>query len=771
MKTFVLLTIILILCINFPERGQNKEVKISGLITDASTGEALIRTNILLYKDTLSLSSSPLRGAVTNQFGFYVIPDIQPGDYFLIARYIGYKTAVRELKVEGLKPTFSFNIELEPENIKLQEVIVKGEKKSTPEISTVDISPDLLKKLPSLSGEVDLFRALQMLPGVATVSELSNGLYVRGGSPDQTLTLVDGIIIYNPSHLGNFASTFNSDAIKDVRLIKGAFPAEYGGRLSSVLDVKLRSGTKESNKGIISLGAVNSHASFEGPLGENATYMISGRKMYYDLFQKKFDKNSTIPRYNFYDISGKVTRNLSEQSVLFVSGMYSQDNVYSPASSNTSYDISWKNFAAGLNWIQINSNSIFTNSLVSYVDYNFKSIITDSLTPGTLSNYFSTSDLKDFSVRQNVEIHWNESNTSKMGFDLAFHNYHLLYSDLYDPIIETDPFAGFDLNSLEGSLYLQNESHITSALFTNIGARVYYFDKQKSLSFEPRISADYSLFSKFRIKGAFAIAHQFLHLIVRNDIALPTDLWYPSTKNIIPGKSIQYVGGFDYTLPDYYFSIEGYYKSLKNLYEFKNNPSLDPRKNNIDDQFVKGEGEAYGVEFFINRTLGAFTGWAGYTLSWTREKFDELNAGKVFYPRYDRRHDVSVVLTYEPDERWTFGATWVYASGQGFTLPIGQYLFNGTGLEESSGINYNYTERNGYKLPPFHKLDLSTSYKFIWAGLKWEAFLNIYNVYNRNNAFARYVIYEKNAEGNDVPKLKQVSLFPVIPMVGIKLEF
>ncbi len=771
MKNFIPITVILFILISSSGLGQNKDIKISGLITDASTGEALIRTNILLYKDTLSFDNPPLSGAVTNQFGFYVIPDIQPGDYFLIARYIGYKTAVRELNVDDAKPTFSFNIVLEPENIKLEEVVVRGEKKKTLEISTVDISPDLLKKLPSLSGEIDLFRALQMLPGVATVSEISNGLYVRGGSPDQTLTMVDGIIVYNPSHLGNFASTFNSDAIKDVKLIKGAFPAEYGGRLSSVLDVKLRSGTKESNKGIISLGAVNSHATFEGPLGKDATYMISGRKMYYDLLQENFDKSSTIPRYNFYDLSGKVTSNLSEQSVLFVSGMYSQDNIYSPAAENTSYDISWRNFAAGLNWIQINTNSIFTNSLVSYVDYNFKSVINDSLTPGTLSNYYSSSDLKDFGVKQNVEIHWNEENTSKVGFDLAFHNYHLLYSDVYNPIIETDPFAGFDLNSLEASLYLQNESHITKDLFANIGGRVYYFDKQKYLSFEPRVSADYSPFSKFRIKGAFAIAHQFLHLVVRNDIALPTDLWYPSTKNITPGKSIQYVGGFDYTLPEYYFSIEGYYKSLKNLYEFRNDPTLDPRNNNIDDQFVHGEGEAYGVEFFINRTLGDFAGWIGYTLSWTREKFNELNAGKIFYPRYDRRHDVSVVLTYEPDDHWTFGTSWVYASGQGFTLPIGQYIFNGTGLDESSGINYNYTERNGYQLPPYHKLDLSTSYKFIWAGLNWEAFLNIYNVYNRNNAFARYVTYEKNAAGNDVPKLKQVSLFPIIPMVGIKLEF
>ena len=750
---------------------QQKEFKVSGLITDASTGEALVGTNILLYKDTLNLSVPAYRGTVTNQFGFYVITALPVADYFLIVRYIGYKTVIREIKLISAEPVLKMNIEMQPENVELEEVVVKGEKKKTPDVSTIDVSPEILKKLPSLTGEVDVFRALQMLPGVTTVSEISNGLYVRGGSPDQTLTLVDGLIIYNPAHLGNFASTFNSDALKDVKLIKGAFPAEYGGRLGSVLDIKLRSGTKESNKGIISLGAVNSHATFEGPMGENTTYMISGRKMYYDFFQRRFDKNSTVPRYNFYDLNAKITRTLSDESILFISGMYDQDNIYNPPSNNTSYNIGWRNIAVGLNWIQLNSNSVFTNSFLSFVDYNFHSSINDSLTPGTITNYYSSSDLKDIDVRQKMELHWNQNNITKMGFDLAMHFYDLLYSDIYDPSIETDPFAGFNLTSLEASFFIQDEAHLTDNLHANIGGRAYYFNQQKYLSFEPRISIEYEPFSKFRLKAAYAIAHQFLHLIVRNDVALPTDLWYPSTKTVKPGKSSQYVFGCDYTLPQYYFSVESYYKRMKSLYEFKNSPQLNPRNKNIDDQFTEGEGESYGVEFFINRTFGNFTGWIGYTLSWTRSQFDELNAGRVFYPRYDRRHDVSFVLTFEPDKNWTFGTTWVFSSGQGFTLPTGQFIFTGIGLNETTGVNFNYTERNGYKLPSYHKLDLSASYKFGWVNLQWEAFLNIYNVYNRNNAFAQYVTFEKNSNGDDVPTLKQISLFPMIPMAGIKLEF
>ncbi|HEY6906374.1 MAG TPA: TonB-dependent receptor, partial [Ignavibacteriaceae bacterium] len=586
MKISVLITILIFSSVSTAFPQQHKEMKISGLITDASTGEALISTSILLYKDSLNPSAPPFSGAVTNQFGFYIIPGVPPSDYFLVARYIGYKTAVRELNIDGSESAFRLNIELEPEGIKLEEVIIKGEQKKTPDISSIDVSPDLLKKLPSISGEVDLMRALQMLPGVSMVSEFSNGLYIRGGSPDQTLTLVDGIIIYNPAHLANFASTFNTDALKDVKLIKGGFPAEYGGRLSSVLDVKLRSGTKEANKGIISLGVVNSHATIEGPIGENATYMFSGRKMYYDFLQKKFDANSSVPRYNFSDFSGKITRNLTDQSILFLSGMYNRDNIYSPPAQNTGYGISWENLALGLNWIQINSNSIFTNSQISYVNYYFKSSINDSLTPGTLSNYFSSSDLKDFDIRQSVELNWNEQNTSKIGFDLTAHNYHLLYSNVFNPVIESDPFAGFSLNSIEASMYLQNEFHISDKFLTNAGLRIYYFDKQKYLSFEPRVSLGYSPFSKFRVVTSFAIADQYLHLIVRNDIALPTDLWYPSTENVTPGKSIQYILGFNYTLTDYFFSVESYYKQMKHLYEFQDNPKLDPRNKNIEDQFT-----------------------------------------------------------------------------------------------------------------------------------------------------------------------------------------
>ena len=284
---------------------------ISGFVTDAITGEAIVGANILLFKDSLNFNKPPITGTATNKFGYYVIPSLEQGEYYLIARYIGYKTNLSSITISDTKKNKVYPIQLTQENIKLEEVIIEGKRADIPINSTIDVSPELLAKLPTMSGEVDLFKSLELLPGVNKSSEISSGLYIRGGSPDQTLTLVDGVIVYNPAHLGNIASTFNSNAISDLRLIKGAFPAEYGSRLSSLLDIKLRSGTKERDKGTIGLGVINSYATFEGPLEENSTYMVSGRYMYYDILQKNFSNNSTVPRYNFYDINAKLNYILS----------------------------------------------------------------------------------------------------------------------------------------------------------------------------------------------------------------------------------------------------------------------------------------------------------------------------------------------------------------------------------------------------------------------------------------------------------------------------
>jgi hypothetical protein len=754
---------------------QSKQLTISGFTRDASSGEMLLGSNILLYKDSLNLKSEPYRATSSNNHGFFAIPKITKGKYFLLISSLGYKTKIEELTVTIAQGKMSFNIDLEKINLELDEVVVKGEKKNKTGISTIDIAPEILQQLPSFSGEVDLFKSLQTVAGVKTAGELSTGLYIRGGSPDQTLTLVDGVNVYNPTHLGNFASTFNSIAIQNVNLIKGAFPAEYGGRLSSVLDIKLRAGTKEKEKINLGLGLVNSYLMFEGPLKENATYMLFGRLMYYDFIQKNIDNNSSVPRYNFKDINTKLTYTLSESNILSVSGMLTYDDLYSPQNNNDlKYDINWENKTLSLNWLNIGSNSLFINNSISYVNYKFRSLLRQERESGRLSDYFASSILDDFVIKTNADIYWNENNILKVGGELAIHFYNLIYSDIYDQLVEEDPGFGTDIFATEASMYLQNDWKVTNNFTANVGGRIYFFKNSKYLDFEPRLSFAYNLSDYFTVKTAYAIAHQFLHLIVRNDISLPTDLWYPSTAKTQPGKSSQYVLGFESQFNDgtYLVSVESYYKEMKNLYEFKNGANFDHNKP-LDEVFTKGKGEAYGIEFFLNKRAGKFTGWIGYTLSWTKRKFDELNIGRIFYPRYDRRHDLSLAIVYNIINNLTFGATWVYSTGKGFTMPLGQYTFKTPVLGLENVLQYNFTERNEFRLPSYHKLDLSLQYSFNYNSFPLKAYLNLLNVYNRKNAFGYYLTPENLQENSSTEsvKIKQITLFPFIPTFGLIMEF
>jgi len=752
---------------------QTTEYNISGFIKDAITGEVLIGANILLYKDSLNTRSQYFRGTTSNNYGFYALPKLQECNYYLIARYLGYKNAVRAIL--HLKENKShFNIDLSPEYIKKEEIIITGKKSDKTLISNIDISPDLLSKLPSLSGEADLFKLLAMLPGVKSESELSSGLYIRGGSPDQNLTLVDGMTEYNPAHIGNIASTFNSDAVQDIRLIKGAFPAEYGGRLSSILDIKLRSGTKEKNIGTIGLGLINSFFSLEGPVGNNSTYMIAGRGMYYDAYQKQFNKNSVIPRYNFYDLNSKINYVISEENNLSISLLYSKDNLYSPPSvQDINYGTDWNNLSFGLNYLHINSKSLLISSEFYFVDYGFRTLIINNSAQSVTDNFFSSSRLRDYTLKQNVEVHWLEDYILKTGIELTAHQYDLLYSTAYNPIIEIDPYAGNSLFSLEAALYFQSEMQLTAQLKLNAGLRFYYFGENKYFNAEPRLELAYAITDNTIIKTAYAFTHQFLHLIVRNDVSLPTDLWYPSTKNILPASSAQYVFGFDryFEGQDYLLSLESYYRNMENLYEYKNSAQLNSAISSVENQLVKGKGEAYGVELFFNKKAGDLTGWLGYTLSWTRRQFDDLNGGAIFYPKYDRRHDVSIVIAYNLSDSWSAGATWTYASGARYSLPAGQYQFTEISPGTGSNLYVDYPELNNDQLPAFHKLDLNLTYKFSMFNLPIESYINIYNLYNRQNPFAQYVSTEVDINGNKTTKLKQLVLFPFIPTFGFNVKF
>lgn len=750
---------------------QQLNCTISGIVKDSISGQAIIGASVVLYTDT-NFTNSPLRGAITNRFGFYSIPDIPGGDYYIVIRSLGYRTITKEIQIKTEQKSLRLNFALIEEGVVLPEVLIKEKRESdiSSQISVINISPELIKTLPSMTGEVELFRTLQLLPGIKVSTEISSGLYIRGGSPDQTLTLVDGVIVYNPSHLGNFASTFNTDAISDLKLIKGAFPANYGGRLSSVIDIKLREGSRDRLKSKFGLGMISSNFMVESPLGNNSTIMISGRRMYYDALQQIFYSSSILPRYNFYDFNGKMTWNLNDANWLTISGLFGKDKLYAADKGTIGYDINWANRTLNLSWTSITSPILFSVTSVSFTNYVFQVFLEDR--EGSSTNYFTHSDLSDLNFKRETELFPSESNKLKFGAEVSIHNFKLSSSDFF--LNEVDREANLNNNqiSLESVVYLSDEIKLSKYFSTNLGLRTYYFKERRKLSLEPRLSISFIPFDEFFIRAAYARAHQFLHMITRNDISLPTDLWYPSNEKIEPARSDQFVVGTETYLYDgvYQLSVEGYYKSLNNILEF--NPAANFSINSkLEDQLISGKGEAYGVEFLINKRVGELNGWIGYTLSWTRRKFSEINRGRIYYPRYDRRHDFSVVLSYSFLNNWNLSASWVYGTGQAYTLPTGQFGFSEIG-KSSNEIRFDYLSRNTYRLPDYHKLDLSAGYKFKINEMQCQLILSFFNLYNRKNPFAQYITYEADPiSGNKIPKLKQLTLFPFIPSLSFNAQF
>jgi len=778
-KQFFISLITLFSVVLLSERGisQQRTVTVNGIVSEAVTGEVLIGANVLIYSDSLK-SNLPIRGGATNRYGFYSLPGIPTGTYYLFVTSIGFETIQQKIEITTKEPSLRLDFKLIKQAVKLDEVIVQDKKTAFTETSsTIEVEPYVVKQLPSIGGETDVFRALQLLPGVTAATEISTGIYVRGGSPDQNLTLVDGVVVYNPSHLGGFASTFNSDALQNIKLMKGAFPAEYGGRLSSVLDVTMREGTREKFVGTAGINMISSRVTLEGPLEDKATYILSGRSMYLDKILPAIPNADPIPRYSFYDLNGKVNYNLSESNKISISGFFSQDNLIEPpANKDVGFDIGWGNSTINLTWTSINSASIFTNTSLMYTNYSFSTLIKDKSPVKDPLDFFTSSVINDFLLRRDMQIFAGENHTIKTGAEVVYHNFSTTTSDYFIQELKYKENYGTSVQAVEASIFLQDEWKIFDNFSTNFGTRLYYFQNQKFLRAEPRISLTYNIFERFILRGSFAVAHQALHMLTRNDIYLPTDVWYPSTKDVTPSRAIQGAVGFEASSFDqtFLFSVEAYYKDLKDIYEYKEGANFS-FNTEFEKQLTSGRGEAYGLEFFLNKRIGSVNGWIGYTTAWTRRHFELLNAGNSFYPRYDRRHDISIVVTYEPMKNLNFGATWTYGTGQAFALPIGQYSFVGISTPTSDNkeaLYYNYSERDAFRLPPFHKLDLSCKYTILWNDNSLEFALSIYNAYNRNNPFSKYIGYKiDEATGEKIPVLKQFTLFPFLPTLGVNFKF
>ena len=780
---------------------QNKST-LSGTITDAESGEAIINAKIYI--------PAIRQGAVTNTYGFYSLT-VESGKHIVEFRSGGMETVAKEF---DLTEDVVFNIEMSSEIKSIGEVTIsakKGENVNSARIGQIDLDVEKIKTLPAFMGEVDIIKAIQLLPGVSSVSEGGQGFYVRGGGPDQNLVLLDEGVVYNAAHLFGFFSVFNVDAVKSVTLIKGGMPANYGGRMSSVLEVHMNEGNNKKFKIKGGLGVISSRLTLEGPLKKDkGSFIVSARRTYIDVIMKAAIPESSPfsgSSYYFYDLNLKLNYKLTEKDRIYLSGYYGKDVfTYGNKTDAFSVDMPWGNGIAALRWNHLFSNKLFMNVTSTFSDYQFKF--------GSEQDEFRfalKSQITDIGGKVDFTYFPSTRHKLKWGAEYIYHTFNPTSVSAASQDIVFDTGEAQKLYSHESAVYVLDEFDLNEKIKLNAGLRysmyqhvgpfkryikgdisnpdsVVNYSKGDLIKFysglEPRLSGRWLLSETSSIKAGYSYNYQYVHLTSLSAVSLPTDIWYPSTDKAKPQKGWQGSLGYFHNFKDdkYETSVEVYYKGMKNLIEYKEGALPGDNVNdNTDNILVFGTGQAYGIEFFVKKAYGKLTGWIGYTLAKTERKFPDLNSGKVFPAKYDRRHDLSIVAGYKLNERWTFGAAFIYATGNTLTLPTSWYV-------QEQNLLFNYGARNSTRMAPYHRLDLSAtlydkSYKVKQDELTGEPIkvkkrfrsnwsFSVYNVYNRANPFFMYV--DSNGDflnGDFKISVKQVSLFPIIPSVTWNFEF
>ncbi len=767
-----------------------KHFTISGFVKEAETGESLLGANVYIKES--------LQGTNTNSYGFYSLT-VHEGTYTLVISYLGFIT--QEYPVV-MNKDIRINVKLATIAIETQEVTITAEK-ADQNVQSIDmgkekIEIEKIKTLPAFMGEIDVLKTIQLLPGVQSAGEGNSGYYVRGGGPDQNLILLDEANVYNASHLFGFFSVFNADAIQNVTLTKGGMPANYGGRLSSVLDIQMKEGNNQHFGAEGGIGFVASRLTIEGPIKKDTgSFIISGRRTFIDLFlQKPFIKegsNLQGNKYYFYDLNLKANYRLSDRDRLFLSGYFGRDvfNFKSP-DSDFSIKVPWGNATTTLRWNHLFNNRLFMNTSLIYTNYNFEF---EGGQEGFSFKLFS--GITDYNVKSDFTWLPENRHTVKFGGQYIFH--------VFVPSNASAKSGGvdFDLGKIlreyahDVALYINDEFDLSEKWKINAGLRgtffqqvgpferyvrdpftsivvdtIFYTSGEKVQTYkhiEPRLSLRYALNGSSSIKAAFTQNYQYIHLASLSAISLPTDVWIPSSDKVKPQFGTQYALGYfrNFKNNTYETSVEVYYKEMKNQIEYEEGFLPENTVNdNVDNNFVFGDGWSYGAEFFLKKAKGKFNGWIGYTLAWTERKFPDLNQGKTFSPKYDRRHDVSVVLIYELSKRWTLGATWVYATGNLNTFPQSLYvLSNGNIVQDYGG------QRNNYRLSPYHRLDFSATFKNrVHKNYESNWNFSIFNVYNRYNPYIIYFDTQYNQQSISI-QAKQISLFPFLPSVTYNFKF
>jgi len=768
-----------------------QKLTVYGSVKDASTGENLIGAVVLIKETNQAVAA--------NNYGFYSI-SLHSGKCTIGCSYLGYSVFTKLIAIEQ---NTKIDIELSPQTKSLNEVIVQGNKSTvnSTEVSKNVIGINRIKSITSMTGEPDVLKSLQLLPGVQTAGEGSANLNVRGGSFDQNLIILDEAPVYNPSHALGFFSTFNTDALNNVTFYKGAFPAQYGGRLSSIVDITMREGNYKKFAANVGIGLLASRLTLEGPIvKDKASFIISGRYSYagqtlnlaglfgQEVLQiwelRNFNDQNKI---NFYDLNAKVNYRVNDKNHIYLSTYTGGDRFYS-YSMNNNNSLQWGNTTSTLRWNHIFNSSLFSNFTSYYSNYNYSYFIADDL-----KNFTWKSNIQGAGIKADFSNYMNASNHIKFG---AAAVYHYFSPGKIEPKTERSsikPFALSNKNALEVSAYISNEQKISDRLsldyglryagFLNIGAdTIFQYNEDKTQvtgfksyhsgeivnyyqSLEPRISARYLLRNRNSIKLAYGRTTQFLHLLSNSSLGLPTDVWMPPDKNIKPQSSEQFVLGYYQSFNDnqYEFTSEVYYKTLRNIIDFKDNANLFVNKH-IDTQILSGDGYAYGNEYMLEKKTGKLTGWIAYTFSKTQYKIDGVNENRYFSPRWDIRHNLSITGSYQLNQKWSVSSTFKFTSGGFVTVPVGSFVYNG------SSFNF-YSERNGYQIEPYHRLDISFTRKSPKNNTRKrqsEWVYGIYNVYGRENIYTLFAQPERNLISTQFSKMY---LFGIVPSVTYNLKF
>ena len=758
---------------------------ISGYVQEEKSGENLIGVSIY---DKISK-----KGTTSNQYGFYSIT-LEKGTYKIVYSFIGLNTITKNLILDK---NIRLNISLSEKSILSDEVIISRERQDrnieSSDMGQAKLKVENIKQLPVILGEVDVLKSAQLLPGIQSGGEGNSGLYVRGGGPDQNLILLDEAVVYNAAHLFGFFSVFNADAIKDINIIKGGMPAEYGGRLSSVLDISMKDGNNKKYEADGGIGLLSSRLTLQGPIQKNkSSFIVSGRRTYVDVLSKPFMKEDNAfngSGYYFYDLTTKVNYRISDKDRIFLSGYFGRDVFsFKNSDSGIGIEIPWGNATTSLRWNHLFNDKLFLNTSIIFSDYRFEFNINQS--DFELKIF---SGINDWNTKVDFLYQPNQRHTIKFGSNYTYHEFTPGNASGKSGDVVFEPDEIFKQYSNEGAIYLSDNFDLTDDLKIHAGLRYSSFQHSGYISFrdylkneieanndnyrhlEPRLSFRYKLNSTSSLKGAYTQNYQYIHLASTASVSLPTDLWVPSSAGIEPKFADQYAIGYFKNLKDniYETSIEAYYKEMTNLIEYKEGVLPEDNTNSSsDDAFVFGNGDSYGVELLIKKNKGKTTGWIGYTLSKTTRYFDEINNGIAFPAKYDRRHDLSITATHKLSEKWTLSGVFVYATGNAITLPTERYMIGGNIFTE-------YTSRNGFRIDPYHRLDIGATY-MVKKNKRFQSSWNfsIYNIYSRKNPYFIYFDLEapKNQdgsiqEGNLTPKAYEVSIFPILPSVTWNFNF